>query len=147
MGNLYIDQKIKEAVDMTKDIITDDAKFDHGKPHLSYVPSELIWAVAYVREYGNAKYHDPWNWVQVEDQRYVEALLRHVELFRRNPLGYDAESGLPHLWHIACNVAFLCYKYSSDFYKELGIEEGEPLDFEIVSPYFWPRTIKEDKHE
>jgi hypothetical protein len=25
-----------------------------------------------------------------------------------NPYGVDAESGLPHLSHLACNIAFLC---------------------------------------
>ena len=25
-----------------------------------------------------------------------------------NPKSVDEESGLNHLWHIACNVAFLC---------------------------------------
>ena len=25
----------------------------------------------------------------------------------KEPDGVDSESGLPHLWHIACNVAFL----------------------------------------
>ena len=25
-----------------------------------------------------------------------------------DPEGLDNESGLPHLWHLACNVAFLC---------------------------------------
>ena len=29
-------------------------------------------------------------------------------LYLDDPDGLDDESGLPHLWHLACNVAFLC---------------------------------------
>lgn len=122
-----------------------DGKYDCGKPHLSYVPSAVIWAIAYIREYGNAKYNSPYNWQSVESDRYVEALLRHVELFRENPLGYDEESGLPHLWHVACNVAFLCDFYQDIFNGELGIKNGDPLDFEKVSPYFWKDCKEVDK--
>lgn len=35
------------------------AKLDAGKPRPSLVPPALIWSVARVREYGNAKYHAP----------------------------------------------------------------------------------------
>lgn len=107
------------------------------------MPSAVIWAIAYIREYGNAKYHNPYNWHSVEPDRYIEALLRHVELYRENPFGYDEESGLPHLWHIACNVAFLCDFYQDIFNGELGIKNGDPLDFEKVSPYFW-KDCKEE---
>jgi hypothetical protein len=37
-----------------------------------------------------------------------DALLRHTLAYMDDPRGVDAESGLPHLSHIACNVAFLC---------------------------------------
>lgn len=73
----------------------------------SLVPPSLIWAVAAVREYGTAKYHDPENWRQMEPQRYRDALFRHLLKYLDDPQGVDNESGLPHLWHIACNVAFL----------------------------------------
>lgn len=84
------------------------AKADAGKPRISLVPTQIIRDIAAVREYGTAKYGDPENWKQVEQQRYIDALLRHTLAFMDEPDGVDAESGLPHLSHIACNVAFLC---------------------------------------
>ena len=85
----------------------DTAKADTGKPRPTLVPVSLIWAVTAVREYGTAKYHDPDNWRTVEPQRYRDALYRHWLAYLSDPHGVDAESGLPHLWHVACNAAFL----------------------------------------
>ena len=87
----------------------DEAKNDFGKPRPSLVPPEIIWAVTRVREYGNQKYHDPENWKRVEAQRYKDALLRHtLAIWDTGDLWkVDEESGLMHLEHIACNVAFL----------------------------------------
>lgn len=53
------------------------------------------------------KYHDPENWRSVEPQRYRDALYRHWLAYLEDPGGVDEESGLPHLWHLACNAAFL----------------------------------------
>ena len=83
-----------------------DVKADAGKIRPTLVPVSLVKAVAEVREYGCAKYKDPENWRMVEPQRYKDALYRHLLAY----LGgeeYDQESGLHHLWHMACNVAFL----------------------------------------
>lgn len=33
--------------------------------------------------------------------------MRHVVAYLGDPHGVDEESGLPHLWHMACNIAFL----------------------------------------
>ena len=87
------------------------AKADAGKPRPSLVPPEIIWAVTRVREYGTAKYHDPNNWRNVEPERYHEAMLRHVLAAWDDPYSVDPESGLLHLEHIACNVAFLLEMY------------------------------------
>ena len=84
------------------------AKHDEGKARLSLVPAEIIFDIARIREYGNAKYGDPENWRQVEVERYRDAAFRHLLAYLQEPHGKDAESGLPHLWHLACNVAFLC---------------------------------------
>lgn len=82
-------------------------KADSGKIRPTLVPSSLIRAVATVREYGTRKYGDPENWRQVEPQRYRDALYRHLLAYVEDPTGTDEESGLPHLWHLACNAAFL----------------------------------------
>lgn len=83
------------------------AKADAQKPKLSLVPPALIRAVCRVREYGCRKYHDPDNWRRVESVRYHEAMLRHVLACWDDPWAVDPESGLLHLEHIACNLAFM----------------------------------------
>lgn len=83
-----------------------EAKADAGKPRPTLVPPSLIWAVAAIRGYGCQKYHDPENWRKVEPQRYRDALYRHLLAYLEGEIN-DQESGLPHLWHIATNVAFL----------------------------------------
>ena len=85
-----------------------EAKADAGKLQLCLVPRQIIRAIAAVRMYGNSKYGDPENWRTVEVKRYRDALFRHLLAYLDDPQGKDEESGLPHLWHIACNVAFLC---------------------------------------
>lgn len=85
---------------------TQTAKADDWKIRPTLVPVSLIRAVTEVREYGCRKYHDPENWRQVEPQRYKDALYRHWLAYLSGE-GRDPESELPHLWHIACNVAFL----------------------------------------
>ena len=87
--------------------MSDNLKYDDNKPRLDLVPPELIEAVGIVRTYGVSKYGDSKSWKQVEPYRYRAALMRHICLYLEEPDGVDAESGLPHLWHIACNVAFL----------------------------------------
>ena len=84
------------------------AKIDGGKPHPSYVPVELIKQVMTVRELGTARYHnDPDNWKRVEPERFHNALLRHILAAWNDPYAIDPDSGLLHLAHAACNIAFL----------------------------------------
>ena len=83
-------------------------KADAGKLQLTLVPREIIRAIARVRMFGVSKYHDPENWKRVEIQRYRDAAFRHFLAYLDNPQGVDLESGLSHLDHLACNVAFLC---------------------------------------
>lgn len=78
--------------------------------NLELVPVQIIKDIREIRLYGNKKYPEggPENWRQVEVQRYKDALLRHLLKYLDDPLSVDEESGLPHLSHIATNVAFLC---------------------------------------
>ena len=84
------------------------AKNDDGKLQLSVVPPEAIVAIARIREYGNKKYADPQNWRRVLPEKFHEAMLRHCLACWEDPYAVDPESGLPHLWHLMCNGAFLC---------------------------------------
>jgi len=84
------------------------AKADAGKPKLTLVPRQIIYDIAKIREYGNKKYGGPENWRTVEKERYQDAAFRHFLAYLDDPNGVDKESGLRHLWHLACNIAFLC---------------------------------------
>lgn len=85
------------------------AKKDAGKLQLTLVPMEIMEAVAVVRQYGNEKYPEGGsdNWKKVEPERYRNALCRHLIAYLRGPYSADPESNIPHLYHLACNVAFL----------------------------------------
>ena len=84
------------------------AKADAGKPQLTLVPRRIFWDIAAIRMYGNEKYGSPENWRQVSPERYRDAAFRHFLCYLDDPDAIDEESGLPHLWHLACNIAFLC---------------------------------------
>lgn len=83
-----------------------EAKADGGKMRPLLVAQELIRAVGAIREYGCKKYHDPENWKKVAPDRYKNALYRHWLAYLDGEK-CDSESGLPHLWHLACNAMFL----------------------------------------
>lgn len=84
-----------------------NAKADAGKPRLTLVPCQIIYDIAAVREYGVKKYSDPDNWKRVEIERYRDAAFRHFLAYISSPESVDEESGLPHRWHLECNLAFL----------------------------------------
>lgn len=119
-GYSYYCIKFHDAVDEDRSIcIGDDdqkIKADYGKAKLVLVPRRIIWDIAAIREYGNEKYPDggPNNWKQVEVERYRNAAYRHFMKYLDDPKGKDNESGFPHLWHLACNIAFLCELEDND---------------------------------
>lgn len=94
-----------DKADSTRD---QNIKADAGKPQLHLVPTEIINCIARVREFGNKKYKDSNSWKRVEKERYIDAMFRHLLKYVNDNNSVDEESGLPHLWHLACNVAFLC---------------------------------------
>ena len=100
MQNFYIHEE-NERPD------TQEAKADSGKPRPSLVPPALIDGVMRIREFGTARYGDPDNWRNVDAERYHNALLRHILAMWEDWKAVDPDSGMPHLWHAACNIAFL----------------------------------------
>jgi hypothetical protein len=90
------------------------AKQDTGKPQLTLVPSGIIKAVEKVRRYGNEKYHDTQNWKQVESQRFWDATVRHIVAAWDDYTAIDPESGLPHIYHAMCNLAFLAERMEQE---------------------------------
>ena len=106
----YYEEFKKQAREMFGEPETEDiqsAKADSGKPILSYVPKEIIYQIEKVRSFGVKKYKDPENWRKVDIERYHQALLRHTLAIWNDVQARDTESGLLHLSHIACNVAFI----------------------------------------
>lgn len=98
------------------------AKADYGKEQLTLVPRRIIHDICAIRMYGNEKYPDggPDNWKKVERERYRDAAYRHFLAYLDDPQGKDKESGFPHLWHLACNIAFLC-----EFEDEAVVDDNE----------------------
>ena len=106
------------------DKVTDGYKHDGDKPRLDLVPPEIIEAVGRVMSHGISKYGEG-NYRKVEPKRYRAALMRHICKWLKNPYGIDEDSGLPHLYHIACNVAFLL---------ELDKEQKKEDSMMIIAP-------------
>lgn len=103
---LGVSQQTISAIEHGVDI--PEAKHDKGKPQLTLVPRKIIEDIARIRMYGTEKYGDPDNWKTVAPERYRDAAFRHFLAYLDDPHGVDEESGLPNLWHLACNIAFLC---------------------------------------
>ena len=82
-----------------------ELKRDAGKPRMDLIPPEAMFAMGAVMTYGAEKY-PAGSWRKVEPERYTAALLRHMAAWMAGELR-DPESGLPHLWHVLTNAAFL----------------------------------------
>lgn len=69
-----------------------------------------MWAdCARVFEYGKAKYA-AWNWAKGQAWSIpLGCALRHIVFGTLNGQDLDAESGLPHRGHIACNIVMLLW--------------------------------------
>ena len=82
----------------------------NGSVNIEHVPIEIIRAIRETRLYGIRKYPDGGvdNWKTVEIERYRDAAFRHFLAYLDDPHGVDRESGLPHLWHLVTNLAFIC---------------------------------------
>jgi hypothetical protein len=107
-------------------------KHDTGKIRLDLVPPELMIAVGTILSFGADKYGDN-NWRGgLNYSRIVGALLRHLVAYQMGEK-IDPESGKPHLWHAACNLAFLItfeshpddYKKFDDLYTYGEVSEKE----------------------
>lgn len=104
----YIEDPLADVELLLKMYGNQEIKSDAGKPKLTLVPRQIIFDIAKIREYGVNKYGSSENWRAVDIQRYRDAAFRHFMKYLDDPKGVDEESGLTHLAHLACNVAFLC---------------------------------------
>ena len=113
--------------------IGDENKFDGEKVRLDLVEPSIIEAIGKVRTYGVEKYGDDQSWRKVEKQRYVAAAMRHFEAYRKGESN-DPESGMPHLWHCACNLMFLI-ELENEQQEKQTFSDGYELDNEVKCEY------------
>ena len=118
------------------DVVTDGLKHDGGKPRLSLVPAEAIEAIGIVMTHGAEKYGEA-SYRQVEPKRYRDALMRHVCKWLKDPHGLDEDSGLPHIWHIITNAAFLCELDIPKHTSVKPISKKFPLSKEELDRICW----------
>lgn len=101
----------------------DPVKRDAGKPRLDLVPLECLEPIARVREFALSKYGADGveAWREISDDRLFAALLRHCVSYQNKER--DLESGLPAIYHVLCNAAFLAVKEMERQMAETGKEE------------------------
>jgi hypothetical protein len=81
-------------------------KADTGKPALSLIPSSALFGMGAVLTFGAKKYAAH-NWRKGMDwSRLLDALLRHTMAVVDGE-DTDQETGLPHVYHAMCCLAFL----------------------------------------
>lgn len=102
------EERLKNAKKIVENSVLQLAKSDKGKLQLTLVPTQIVKDIAEVREYGVKKYGEFENWKSVEKERYFNAMYRHWLEFLNDPTSIDAESGIAHYKHCACNMAFIC---------------------------------------
>lgn len=86
-------------------------KYDQDKLQYSLIPPYALEQIAKNLTVGLKKYKERNNWKKVEgaEQRYLDALYRHLEAHRRGEL-YDTDSSVPDMLHmaaVAVNAMFL----------------------------------------
>ncbi len=78
-----------------------------GKPRMSLVPREAIWAIAEALTEGATRYA-PWNWLREPAawSVYLDAMHRHLDDWA-NRKEKDSRTGLSHLAHAGANLMIL----------------------------------------
>ena len=81
-------------------------RYNSDKNRLGLIPTDASEGIGEVLTYGAKKYK-PNNWRECDDpERYIGALLRHLQAYRLGDR-VDVESGLDHLAMAMTNVAML----------------------------------------
>lgn len=85
---------------------TEGVKYDAGKARYDLLPPEFLEATAQVLTFGANKYGER-NWeLGMNWGRPFAALMRHMWAWWKGEKA-DPETGMSHLWHAACCLAFL----------------------------------------
>lgn len=101
----------KEFSMITDSVQQSGTKYDQDKLQYSLIPPFALEQVAKNLTAGLKKYKEKDNWKKVQgaEQRYLDALYRHLEAHRRGEV-YDKDSNLPDMPHmaaVAVNAMFL----------------------------------------
>lgn len=101
-------------------------KHDEGKPRPELIPPEVITALSTILSYGAEKY-DARNWEKgMSWNRVFGSLMRHMwAWFGKEKV--DPETGKSHLWHAACNIAFLIAYESRNIGEDDRVESSTTL--------------------
>ncbi len=108
-------------------------RFNSGKMRLSLVPPSLSYYAAATLTYGAVKYEAN-NWRKAGSWSSVmDSFERHYAAFKTGE-DDDPESGLPHLAHMAANIAFLIEFFdkglgTDDRFRYAGNLQGRVLEF------------------
>lgn len=107
----------KQEIKKSQTATTGGRKFDGGKLRYGLTPPLAFAEMVKVLTFGAEKY-EPDNWKKVPESktRYFDALERHVWAWKMGEQ-IDPESGIHHLAHAMCCLAFLYehdVKYSKD---------------------------------
>lgn len=124
-----------------------DMKHDGGKPRWSLLRrgvTRALEGIITVLEFGAKKYaEDSWKTVENGERRYRDALDRHLAEIDKGD-EFDAETGLPHIYHVGCNALFLAELYATKKPKrKVTFEPGEwitntgsqPVSDDVVVEY------------
>ena len=105
---------------MEDNVVTGATKFDNDKPLMQLFPLPTAESISKVLTFGAKKYAAH-GWKKLPDavQRYQGAMLRHMTALQQGE-EFDSDSGLPHIYHIGCNITFLIHFYNENPNKFMG---------------------------
>ena len=113
---------------MIKPSLTEGTKYDGAKIRMDLLPPEFLIGVSAILTFGAAKYDDH-NWrLGIEYSRIYGAAQRHLVAWSMGE-EIDPESGLPHLWHAACNLSFLISFEEDEKYRSFDNRVKLPKTF------------------
>lgn len=102
--------KVQEKIQGVISEIQQGIKYDSAKLQYFLIPPYALEALARNLTAGLSKYpRENWKNVENAEQRYLDALYRHLEAHRKGEV-YDSESSVPNMLHLAAvavNAMFL----------------------------------------
>lgn len=110
-------KQVKDAIKASQTATEGGRKFDGGKLRYGLIPPLAQAEMVKVLTFGAEKYEpDNWKVVPESKRRYFDAMERHIWAWKMGEV-FDPESGIHHLAHAMCCLAFLYehdVKYSKD---------------------------------